>query len=359
MNPMERYLAVYDDKKRMKLDRVPSFVQDVKPEFFSQNEDGIMENYDGPLTYSLKFDAPIALGFDSVFAGFPSSSGTSAVEVEDEKGNKVKMGGSGQMTHGTSSYYKGGLLNNRENFEKLRETFKISDSSKSIQETIKYHESLRDKIFPVLMTGGIFDRVWMAMGIKQFSRNFRKRTKLYQDIVKLFADIMIANVRGLIDATGSRGKVVNILDDVAYKGRSFIPPDRWTRDFLPYYKEVTSMIEDAGMIPQIHTDGDVTELIPAFQDAGFKGLQGWEGGADPYYINDNYPDFVVIGFGDVGEVLPFGTIEEVDEHVRMLMDALKENRHFICGPSTVIVKEMPLENIRAFMKAIKKYGEYN
>lgn len=356
---MERYLAVYDVNKRDKLDKVPSFVQDVKPEFFAGNEDKIMESYTGPLTFSLKFDAPIALGFDSVFAGFPSSCNTSSIEVENEHGEKVVMGGSGQITHGNSSYYKGGLLINRENFEKLRETFRKTDKSKAIEETIKYHESIRDKIFPVLMVGGIFDRVWMSMGIKHFSRHFRKRTKLYRDIVEFFAEMMITNVKGLIDATGSRAKIVNILDDVAYKGRAFISPQRWKRDYLPYYKEVNSMIEDAGMIPQIHTDGDVTELVSAFEEAGFRGLQGWEGGADPYYINDNFPDFVVVGFGDVGEILPFGTLQEVDKHVRTLMDALKENRHFICGPSTVIVKEMPLKNVQAFMKAIDKYGKYN
>jgi uroporphyrinogen-III decarboxylase len=60
----------------------------------------------------------------------------------------------------------------------------------------------------------------------------------------------------------------------------------------------------------------------------------------------------------VGDVLPFGTPKEIDAHVKSLMDALKENRHYVCGPSTVIVKEMPLKNVQLFMSAIKKYGKY-
>ncbi|MCK4238904.1 MAG: hypothetical protein KAX33_07270, partial [Candidatus Lokiarchaeota archaeon] len=161
-----------------------------------------------------------------------------------------------------------------------------------------------------------------------------------------------------IEATGRRGKILNILDDVAYKGRTMISSERWEQDFLNYYKEINSIISDAGMIPQVHTDGDPTELIPSLQKAGFRGLQGWEGGCDPFYINEHFPDFVVIGFGDVSDVFPYGTPEHVDNHVKKLMEALKDNRHFILGPSTVIFKKIPLENVKTFMTAAIKYGKY-
>ena len=196
------------------------------------------------------------------------------------------------------------------------------------------------------------------MGMSLFSRHFRKRTKLYRELIKFYAEILKINIEGLIEATGGSGKLVNILDDVAFKGQPMISPERWDQDYLPAYKEINSIISDARMIPQKHSDGDVTKLIPSFQKAGFLGLQGWEGGADPFFINDKFPEFVVIGFGDVSEILPFGTYEQVDAHVRQLMDALKENRHFVLGPSTVIFKEIPLENVRAFMNAAKKYGKY-
>ena len=78
----------------------------------------------------------------------------------------------------------------------------------------------------------------------------------------------------------------------------------------------------------------------------------------PYYINDIFPDFIVVGFGDVHEILPFGTPEQIDAHVKNLMDALKDNRHFIIGPSTVIFKEIPLKNVQIFIESIKKYGKY-
>ena len=103
-----------------------------------------------------------------------------------------------------------------------------------------------------------------------------------------------------------------------------ISKDRWNQDFLSYYTNIISKIKDANLIAQIHTDGDPTELIPSFQKAGFKGLQGWEGGADPEYINDKFPTFVIIGFGDVSYTLPFGDQKQVKNHVKELINIFKE-----------------------------------
>jgi hypothetical protein len=108
----------------------------------------------------------------------------------------------------------------------------------------------------------------------------------------------------------------------------------------------------------LHTDGDITEMVPILQRVGFSGVQGWEGGADPFIINERYPNFVVNGFGDVSQVLPFGTKEEIFNHVKELMDALKENRHFIIGPSTVIYEGIPYKNVELFIAAVRRFGKY-
>ncbi len=137
-----------------------------------------------------------------------------------------------------------------------------------------------------------------------------------------------------------------------------ISKERWNQDFLPHYKKILSMILDANLIPQIHTDGDPTDLIPSLLKAGFRGLQGWEGGADPRIISQTFPDFVIIGFVDVSYILPFGDPKHIENHIRNLMNALKENKHFIIGPSTVIFQEIPLNNIKYFINSVKKYGKY-
>lgn len=357
MNARERYLAVYDDSERKNLDRVPTFVQNVLEDFISLHKDEILNSYKGDTFNNLYFDIPRILGFEAVFAAFASSFKSRRIKITLDSGESFKIGIDGQAKK-SSTYYEGGAITSLDILERLWANIKKVDMSDQIQKLLNLYDSYSPSIFPVLMLEGLFDRVWQAMGFSTFSRNFRKKTKLYQELIKFYAELVTIQIEGLIEATGSQGGVVNILDDLAYKGRTMISPERWEQDFMPHYIEINSMLSDAGLIPQIHTDGDVTEIIPSLQKAGFKGLQGWEGGCDPYYINDNFPDFVVVGFSDIHEILPFGTPEQIDAHVKNLMDALKDNRHFIIGPSTVIFKEIPLKNVQIFIESIKKYGKY-
>ncbi len=371
MKAYERYLAVFDDAERRKLDRVPNFVQYIRQGFIKEHRALLrmdfsgkfsIPNYPSPILWSSHYRIPTIIGFESIFAGCIPSAWVRPIRIKIDNGKKVLIGASGQGPS-KGGYYKEGYIQSIEILEKLRKNMKVRDVTKWNKTLFKQYDRISNIIYPILQVEGIFDRVWRAMGMNQFSIHFRKKTKLYRELVKLYGDLMMKNVEGMINAIHSLGKscklkVINLLDDVAFKGRSMIPPTRWKEDYLPLYKKVTSMISDAGLIPQVHTDGDVTELVPYFQEAGFLGLQGWEGGADPVYINEHFPDFVVIGFGDISDVLPFGTTDDVENHVKNLMDALKENRHFIIGPSSVLYKGIPLENVTSFIRAAHKYGKY-
>ncbi|UCD02236.1 MAG: hypothetical protein JSV23_04245 [Promethearchaeota archaeon] len=358
MNACQRYLAIFNEEERKKLDKIPTHVQYIREEFISKYKAEIMKGYNGNLFNNTYFDIPYALGFESIFARFPLSYNINSVKIRDINGKIINIKENGQSIKQKSTYYEGGFIHSNDILDELWASLKPLDNSKNIIKIITCYEKLAPFIFPVLMVDGIFDRVWKSMGIEIFSRNFQKNTKLYRNLIKFYTELAKLNIKGLIEATGGRGKVITLLDDVAFKGRPMISKDRWERDFLPYYQELISIILDANLIPQIHTDGDPTELIPSFQRVGFRGLQGWEGGADPQFINDNFPDFVIIGFGDVSYILPFGNQKQVENHVKNLMNILKENRHFIIGPSTVIFAEIPLKNIRTFIKTVRRYGRY-
>ena len=359
MNSYERYMAVYDDSERKRLDRVPTHVQYIRERFIDKNKEEILKNYCGKLVNALYFDIPMILGFDSIFAPFPQSLKFKSIKIDIGEGKSVRIREDGQASNHKTTYYGGGYVKNVDILNELKASSKIVENYELINKIITRYEKISPYIFPVLTVDGIFDRVWRSMGMIDFCYHFNKNTTLYKELIKFYANLAQINIEGLINATGGRGKILTLLDDVAYKGHPMISPERWEKDFLPYYKEITSIISDASMISQIHTDGDVTELISSFKKAGFQGLQGFEGGCDPYYVNEHHPDFVIVGFGDVSFTLPYGTQDQIEFHVKELMTALKENRRFVIGPSTVIFKEIPLENVRTFVNAAIKYGKYN
>ncbi|MBN2150278.1 MAG: hypothetical protein JW839_02410 [Candidatus Lokiarchaeota archaeon] len=356
MDPKTRFLSVFTDDRK-KLDRVPTFVQGVLAGFINKYEDLLFESYEGEMIYNTTFDAPLVLGFDAVFAGIPHSVGCKAFNVVDENGESHSVGLGGQLTRQGSSYYAGGLVKTMDVLEKLEENLVVTDNPKAIQETLSFYEKVSRLIFPVPMTGGIFDTTWQAMGFSSFAREYRKNSKLYKGIIKFYANVTKMNVQKVIEATGGKFSIINILDDVAFKGSPMISPERFAQDLLPHYKEICGMIHDAGMHAIMHSDGDVTTLVPHLQRAGFEGLQGWEGGADPAIMKEKHPDFVTIGWGDVGNI-PFWSEAEIERHAKGILDALKENRHLVMGPSTVVFEKMPIDNIRHFMASIRKHGAY-
>jgi len=359
MDARERYLAVFDDIMRLKVDKVPKFVQYIREEFISKHIHKLNLDLTNEFLNMVYFSVPFELGFDAVFAPFPLSVKVNRVKIKLENGKSLFIGEDGQRTLRKTSYYEGGFIDSIDILDDLKANLKLVDKSKDIQKILNNYEKISKKVFPILMVDGIFDRVWKSMGMANFSRHYRKNSKLYRELIKFYAEIMESNIRELINATKDQARILNILDDVAYKGRTIIAPDRWKDDIMPFYKNITAGISDAGLIPQIHSDGDVTDLVSLLQDAGFRGLQGWEGGCDPFYINDHFPDFVVIGFGDVSDILPYGTKEKIVNHVKELMAALKENRHFIIGPSTVCHEKIPLENIQIFNQTAEKFGKYS
>ncbi len=87
MNACERYLAVFNDYERKKLDRVPTHVQYIRDEFVIQHKDALLENYKGKLFNIPYFDIPFVLGFDAIFVSFPSSVKINSIKIKDSKGN--------------------------------------------------------------------------------------------------------------------------------------------------------------------------------------------------------------------------------------------------------------------------------
>ncbi|MEX2684461.1 MAG: uroporphyrinogen decarboxylase family protein [Candidatus Sigynarchaeota archaeon] len=358
MHAKERLLALFDDDARQRLDRVPIFVQTVNPDFIERNEDALFSDDMFDYTNNPWVDAALVLGFDGIFGDFPSAFTYEPVEVAGSDGKTHAINTEGREYHAGTRFYKGGLLTSQETLDKIRATIKPVTDTRAMRATIDRGESLASRIFLVPKTGGIFSRVLLAIGYKEFAVNYRKNTRFYHEMIKFRADLLRMEIEFFIAGGGKKAGALFIADDIAYKGRPMIPPERFLLDFGKHYKEILGIARDAGIIPLLHTDGDVTDMVPAFQQVGFRGVQGWEGGCDPRVINERFPGFAVIGFGDMNEVLPFGTDARIKAHVTDLMNALKDNRHFAIGPSSVVNATMPIDNVRNFVRYARILGRY-
>ena len=114
LHARERYLAIYDDKLRLKLDKVPKFVQYVREEFITKNKTEFSRDSLKSSIINNYFEAPYHLGFDAVFAPFPLSVKVKSVRVKKENGTTIRIGEDGQAKKKETAYYERGNIHSKE-----------------------------------------------------------------------------------------------------------------------------------------------------------------------------------------------------------------------------------------------------
>jgi len=109
------------------------------------------------------------------------------------------------------------------------------------------------------------------------------------------------------------GKIIEKVDydfifmweDMSYKNGPLISPALVKEFMLPYYRELISYfksIRDYKVL--VDSDGDVTQLIPLFHEAGVDGVLPFEcaAGMDICRIRDQFPDLIIAGGIDKREI---------------------------------------------------------
>jgi uroporphyrinogen decarboxylase len=61
---------------------------------------------------------------------------------------------------------------------------------------------------------------------------------------------------------------------------------------------------------------------------------------------------------DQQQILPFGTPEEIEAEVRGIIEVLGEGGGYLASPAHVIQPDTPMENVEAFINAVKVHGVY-
>jgi uroporphyrinogen decarboxylase len=110
-----------------------------------------------------------------------------------------------------------------------------------------------------------------------------------------------------------------------------------------------------------HSDGKINDLIPDLIDLGVDILNPVQPECvDHAWVKQRFGQRLSFSGGlGVQSVLPFGTPEEVREHVRAVIQTLGAGGGLIVGPSHVIERDVSMENILAMLGAIDEFGRYD
>lgn len=195
----------------------------------------------------------------------------------------------------------------------------------------------------------------------------RSMDRLFQDMFhnERMAEALLDQIinRNTAQAKAYARAGVDILyvgDDVAMQTGLMMSRKLWVKWLKPRLKRVieAARLIKPDLLVQYHSDGKINDLIPDLIEVGIDILNPVQPECvDHRWVKATYGDRLAFNAGlGVQSVLPFGMPEDVRRHVREVIETLGAGGGLVIGPSHVIERDTPLENILAMIEAIDRYG---
>ncbi|MFA6241061.1 MAG: uroporphyrinogen decarboxylase family protein [Candidatus Hydrogenedentales bacterium] len=210
---------------------------------------------------------------------------------------------------------------------------------------------------------GLFGGNTLEMG-QFFWRNDGFLMMLAEDPDKVHAfldrllEIHLANLERFLGAVGPHIDVILFGDDLGSQGGPQISPDMYREYFKPCHKAMWTRAKQlADVKVMLHCCGGVRPLLPDLIDAGLDAINPVQiscAGMSAESIKKDFGgDITFWGGGcDTQLVLPNGTPEQVRQHVREQVRALRPGGGFVFQQVHNILANVPPENIVAMFESI-------
>ena len=169
----------------------------------------------------------------------------------------------------------------------------------------------------------------------------------------------------VLDRFGDRVDIAKELDDMGTQMNLWIPPEMYQDMIKPRLTKLVTFIKSKkpGIKMMMHSCGSVFSIIPDLIEAGvdiLNPIQYSARGMDPVEIKKQFgKDIVIWGGGvDTQKILPQGSVKEVKEETKRMMDIFMPGGGFVFAPVHSIQYDVPIENILAMWDTVREYGKY-
>ncbi len=213
------------------------------------------------------------------------------------------------------------------------------------------------------IVGGVlsaaFEGPWYLRGMEQFLSDMLINKDYARRLIDLVADFHLQAGLKLIDLGCD---ILLAGDDVGIQDRMLISPELWREFVKPCYGRVFGAYKRRNPKVKIatHICGYIEPIMDDLIEVGVDILNPVQPTAmDPARLKRRYGKRISFwGAVDDQRVLPLGSPPEVEAEVRLRLRQLAPGGGYILCSSHNVQPATPLENIRAFYAAGKRYGTY-
>ena len=192
-----------------------------------------------------------------------------------------------------------------------------------------------------------FDLGYELLGFERFMMWTVQAPEIMQSY---FKKLIHTNLILALDSAKAGADGILIADDLAFNSGTFVDPEYLRKDYFPLLKGMIHHIKSKTGLPVFfHSDGDLRTIIPDLIDCGIDVLQSCDPNANmdiPTLKKEYGSDLAFMGNIDV-DLLANGSVEEVVNTTRKLIQDARPQGGFILGASNVVASYCKPENVRA------------
>ncbi len=209
-----------------------------------------------------------------------------------------------------------------------------------------------------------FERAHAMQGMETFLMNMA----MDRDFARVLLDKIASYCKRLmgrfLEQLGDNVDIIKIGDDLGTQASLMISPKMYREILKPVHADFISFIKARTRAKVLfHSDGDVEPLIGDFIEIGVDILNPIQTSAgrmsDLHSLKKRYGNNIVFCGGiDSHRVLPHGTVAEVREEVRRVIQALAPGGGCMLGAVHTVMNDVPPENVLAMVDAVEEFGYY-
>ncbi len=153
-------------------------------------------------------------------------------------------------------------------------------------------------------------------------------------------------------------------DDYGAQNGMLISPKMWRHYFAESHRAMYGELKalNPALIVAHHCDGAVAPILGEWIDLGlevFNPVQPNVPGHDPAELKQQFGDRLSFwGAIDQQHLLPEGSPAEIEAEVRRRIEILGAGGGYMAAPAHIIQADTPMENVEAFIDAVKLHGVY-
>jgi len=206
--------------------------------------------------------------------------------------------------------------------------------------------------------GAIFSSLMLMMGLETCFIHMLQGTELFQRLLKKIGEFQVAVVEILVELGTLGGIWIN--DDMGFKTRTLVNPNLYRRYTFPYYREIRHILDRKGLPLLLHSDGNITDILPDLVEIGFNAIHPIEPEAmDIYKARQIVGDKVCL-IGNLSLAFPLGTGTPADviDGTRRLIRTMAPGGSYVMSSGNSIPEYIPYENWKAMRDTALNEGLY-